>query len=161
MDQANLDLELETDEGTGPMLNSRFIVYDDATGQPIVPGYAVKGHPTIGYGIALDVRGISLAEALFLLHDGETDFWNQIIAALPWAVSLDPIRQCALLSMAYNLGVPGLLGFHNALSCMQASDWAGVLAALKASEWWEQVGQRAVRIGQMFLTGQYQIKGQQ
>ena len=160
MDRTNTDLELETDEGSGPMRGGNFVVYDDATGLPIVPGSVVKGHPTIAYGIALDVRGISMGEAMFLLHDGEDDFWSQITAALPWAANLDPVRQCALLSMGYNLGLGGMLGFHNALSCMQNADWPGTLANLKASAWWNQVGSRAVRIGNMFLTGQWQLPNQ-
>jgi lysozyme len=160
MDQPDTDIELETDEGTGPMRGGNFIVYDDATGLPIGPGSVVKGHPTIGYGIALDVRGLTPGEALFILHDGENDFWNQIVDSLPWAANLDPVRQCALLSMAYNLGLSGLLTFHNTLTCMQNQDWPGTLAGLKASAWWNQVGQRAVRIGNMFLTGQWQLSNQ-
>lgn len=156
MDQANTDAELKLDEGTGPMVGGRFVVYDDATGKPIVPGTLVKGHPTIGYGLALDVRGLSVAEAIFLLHDGETDFWNQLVAALPWVATLDDVRQAALLSMAYNLGIQGLLSFHNTLSCLQNQDWQGAVTNLKQSKWWGQVGQRAVRIANMFLTGNWQ-----
>jgi lysozyme len=136
------------------------VVYDDATGKPIVPGTLVKGHPTIAYGIALDVRGISMGEAMFLLHNAEQDIWNQVITALPWAANLDPVRQCALLSMAYNLGVPGLLGFPNTLNCLQRQQWAGAVANLKQSRWWTQVGDRAQRIANMFLTGQWQLTTQ-
>lgn len=156
MNQDRTDAELKLDEGTGPMKGGRFVVYDDASGKPIVPGSLVKGHPTIGYGLALDVRGLSMAEALFLLHSGEADIWAQVTAALPWALTLDDVRQAALLSMAYNLGVQGLLGFPNTLACMQKGDWAGTVANLKQSKWWGQVGDRATRIAQMFLTGAWQ-----
>jgi lysozyme len=158
MDQAHEDAELMTDEGTGPMKAGRFVVYDDATGQPIVPGTLVKGHPTIGYGIALDVRGISAAEALFLLHDGEQDFSNQLIAALPWTAALDDVRFAALLSMAYNLGIAGLLGFTTTLKYAQANDWPNAVASMKQSKWWGQVGSRATRIAAMLLTGQWQVQ---
>lgn len=139
------------------MRGGRFVVYDDATGQPIVPGSVVKGHPTLGYGLALDVRGISMAEALFLLHNGEGDFSAQLIAALPWAATLDDVRFCALLSMAYNLGIAGLLGFTTTLHYMQANDWPNAVVNLKQSKWWGQVGTRATRIANMFLTGQWQV----
>lgn len=157
MNQDRTDAELKLDEGTGPMKGGRFVVYDDANGQPIVPGTLVKGHPTIGYGRALDVGGLSMAEALFLLHSGEADMWAQVTAALPWALTLDDVRQAALLSMTYNLGVQGLLGFPKTLACMQKADWAGTVANLKQSKWWNQVGQRAQRIANMFLTGQWQV----
>ena len=43
----------------------RFVVYDDATGRPIVPGTHVIGHPSIGIGRALDVHfGDKLADAM-------------------------------------------------------------------------------------------------
>ena len=41
----------------------RLRVYDDATGEPLHPGMTLKGHPSIGYGRALDVNGISLKES--------------------------------------------------------------------------------------------------
>lgn len=160
MDQPNTDIELQTDEGTGPMRGGRFVVYDDATGKPIVPGTLVKGHPTIGYGIALDVNGISQAQALSLMHESEDDMWSQLVTAMPWAANLDPVRQCALLSMAYNLGIQGVLNFPNTMNCLRTGQWAGAVANLQQSRWWNQVGQRAQRIAQMFLTGQWQLKGQ-
>lgn len=158
MDQLHADAELKVDEGTGPMKGGRFVVYDDATGKAIVPGSVVKGHPTIGYGLALDVRGLSQAEALFLLHSGEDDFSKQLIAALPWTAELDDVRFVAILSMTYNLGITGLLGFVNTLKYMQAHDWPNAVANLKQSKWWGQVGTRAERIAAMLLTGQWQVQ---
>ena len=160
MDQAHEDAELMTDEGTGPMRGGRFVVYDDATGQPIVPGSVVKGHPTIGFGMALDVRGLSMAEALFLLHDGEQDFSTQMIAAFPWMAALDDVRFVAFLSMAYNMGIAGLQGFTNTMAYAQRGDWPNTVANLKQSRWWGQVGTRATRIANMLLTGQWQVQPQ-
>lgn len=158
MDQARTDAELKLDEGTGPRLpNGNFVVYDDATGKAIVPGTLVKGHPTIAYGLALDVHGLTPSQALSLLHDGETEFLTQLYAALPWTRTLDDVRLAAILSMAYNLGIQGLLGFPNTLACMQRGDWVATVANLKQSKWWNQVGQRAQRIANMFLTGQWQV----
>lgn len=156
--QDQIDAMLKVDEGTGPMKGGRFVVYDDATGQPIVPGSVVKGHPTIAYGLALDVRGLSMAEALWLLHTEEMDFQSQLTAALPWTTNLDSVRQAALLSMVYNLGVQGLLGFPKFLAAMQAHNWTTAVAELKNSKWWGQVGSRAVRISNMILSGQWQVK---
>lgn len=153
MDQQAADTELKLDEGGGPIRGGNFVVYDDATGKPIVPGTVVKGHPTIGYGFALDTRGLTPGEVLFILHDAENDFWSTIVQTLPWAAKLDPVRQVALLSMGYNLGVHGLLTFPDTLGCLERGEWAAAVANLKQSKWWTQVGNRAVRIGNMFLSG--------
>jgi lysozyme len=155
MDQQAADKELKLDEGTGPMRGGNYVVYDDATGKPIVPGSVVKGHPTIGEGFALDTRGLTPGEMMFVLHDAENDFWSDIVRAFPWAAKLDPVRQVALLSMGYNLGVHGLAMFPDTLACLERGQWADAVANLKQSKWWTQVGQRAVRIGNMFTTGKY------
>ena len=61
IDRELITCELTRDEG------QLLTVYDDATGAAIKPGTSVKGHPTIGIGRALDVHGISAAEAAYLL----------------------------------------------------------------------------------------------
>jgi lysozyme len=55
--------------------------------------------------------------------------------------------------MAFNLGITRLLGFRNALACMQAGDYAGASAQMKASAWYGQVGDRGVRLCQAMATG--------
>ena len=154
MDQQAADTELELDEGRGPMRGGNFVVYDDATGDPIIPGTVVKGHPTIGYGIALDVRGLKPAEAMFILHSAEEDIWSQVVNLFPWAAQLDSVRQVALLSMAFNLGVHGLAMFPNTMECLEQHAWSAAVANMKQSRWWNEVGARAVRIANMFLTGE-------
>lgn len=161
MDQQHTDQRIENDEGTGPQKGTRMVVYDDATGKPIVPGTHVIGHPTIGFGRALDVNGISLAEALMLMHDDENDVMAQLDSYLPWWRQMDDVRQAVLISMVFNMGIgsralgTGVLGFTKTLSLMQMGNYAGCAAQLRASKWYGQVGQRGERLAKMVETGSW------
>jgi lysozyme len=161
MDQQKADDRLKADEGTGPIKGGRFVVYDDATGKPIVPGSHVIGHPTIGYGRALDVNGLTPIEALDLLHNSEDETEAELDKALPWWRNLDDVRQVVMLSLAYNMGIgdatagTGLLGFHTTLTRWQAGDYVSAAAGLRASKWFTQVGKRGPLLANMLETGQW------
>lgn len=128
--------QLIRDEGT------RLKPYTDST-----------GHLTIGFGRNLTQVGISLAEAELLLDHDIQRTVADVLAALPWTTGLDPARRDALVNMAFNLGISGLLGFHKMLTACQAGDWA--TAALEAlnSDWARQVGPRAYRLSRQLETG--------
>lgn len=115
----------------------RLKVYDDATGQPIVPGYTLKGHPTVGYGRALDVNGLAPHEADFLL-DSEIPVRLanlKIIFAPPRWEALGAARQAALLDMHFALGASGIREFHQTLTALLNQQWDDAAAALLASKW--------------------------
>jgi lysozyme len=155
MDQTKTDGRLEADEGTGPLKGGRLVVYDDATGKAIVPGTLVKGHPTIGFGRALDVNGLSMAEALLLLHDDEGTVTDQLDASLPWWKNENDVRQAVLISLAFNMGIAGLLQFHNTLAAWQAGRYALAAEGMKDSVWYGQVGKRGPILVTMVLTGEW------
>jgi lysozyme len=71
--------------------------------------------------------------------------------ALPWASKLSPQRFGALVDASYNLGLTGLLGFHEALTAMEASDWVGAVKGFDASLWDKQVRHRVDTICYMVL----------
>ena len=130
------------------------MVYDDATGKPIRSGTTVVGHPTIGIGRALDVHGISHAEAVFLLED-------DIAAVLPdmprvvgpcWP-NLSPARQAVLAAMAFQMGANGLLAFRFTLNRIASYDFAAAADAMLASTWAKQTPARAQRMAQMMREG--------
>lgn len=72
---------------------------------------------------------------------------------LPWWRQLDEVRQRVLANMCFNLGIGGLLGFKNTLAAMQRGSYAVAAAGMKASDWYRQVGQRAVRLCSAMETG--------
>ncbi|HEX8301068.1 glycoside hydrolase family protein [Sphingomonas sp.] len=131
------------------------------------------GKLSIGKGRNLDDVGISAEETRLLgiskasaIRDGITQaqsdhlFANDIKRSeadldrkLPWWRTLDDVRQRVLLNMCFNMGIGTLLTFKNTLAKVQAGDWVGAEAGMRASLWHRQVGARALRLEKMMRTG--------
>ena len=133
----------------------RLVAYDDATGKSLGPGSVLEGHPTIGIGRALDVRGISSAEAEALFAADLVDTSTALERELAWVIELDPVRRAVLVDMAFNLGVRGLLTFRRALAALKAGDCETCAVEMLDSRWAEQVGRRATRDAWIMRTGEY------
>lgn len=134
----------------------RLTVYDDATGKPIVPGTLVKGHPTIGYGRALDVEGITKDEAEYLLSNDVSRVKIDVAEAIPWMTDLDEARRGVLQNMAFNMGVKGLLDFKNTLSLVKAGSYMNAATEMLNSKWAKQVGDRANHLARQMVSGEWQ-----
>lgn len=130
------------------------VVYDDATGKPVGPGSTLVGHPTIGYGIALDVGGISPAEAAELLANRLTTIASVMRSRL-WFGRLDGVRQDAVIAMAYQMGPHGVDGFHGMIASLEARMWETAASGALASLWGQQTPARALRVATMLRTGLY------
>lgn len=140
--------ELQLDEGL------RLLVYDDATGQPIVPGYRVVGHPTIGYGRALDLSGITNTEASTLLANSLIGLQVEL-EKLPWYVNLDDVRKGVILNLAYNMGMSGVLSFTRMIAYLENKNWNSAAYELTHSKWVTQVQRsRSARLIEQLRTGQ-------
>lgn len=139
--------ELILEEGT------RLYVYDDATGTPVVPGYKLIGHPTIGTGRALDVHGITAAEAQFLLTDDLISI-DTALRAYPWWVQLSSVRQFVICDMAFNMGTAGVLGFKRMIAALQRSDYDLAATEMLASTWNTELPSRAHRLANIMRTGE-------
>lgn len=132
----------------------RAFVYDDATGDPIRAGSIVHGHPTAGYGMALDVSPLTAGEALFLMRNRVAIARAGLSASLPWFTALGEVRQAVLLSMAYQMGVEGVLGFRGALGQMALGNWDGAAQMMLDSDWARETPARAEALATMMRTGQ-------
>ena len=117
------------------------------------PYKCTSGKLTIGIGRNLDDRGITEAEAAYLLGNDINDFQARLIREIPWMVELDAVRQRVLLDMAFNLGVPGLLKFKRTLAAIRGKEYDRAAAMMLDSRWATQVGQRAKRLSHMMATG--------
>ena len=73
--------------------------------------------------------------------------------ALPWWRGLSEARRRALLNMAFNLGLPRLLGFTAMLADLESGDFAGAARETIDSRWARQVGARAQRIATLLAEG--------
>ncbi len=110
------------------------------------------GKLTIGVGRNLEDKGISMAEALFLLRNDVEEVRTQL-ERYPWYTQLDPVRQKVLIDMAFNLGIGGLMQFRKMLAALEAGDYGKTADEMLDSKWARQVGKRAQRLAEMMRTG--------
>ena len=110
------------------------------------------GALTIGWGHNLDakpVRGLgpgsslSDAEAESLLRADLAELAFLLDTRMPWWRGLGSARAAALLDMAFNLGLSGLLGFGRMLAAARAQRFDEAAAEMLDSRWAAQVGRRA------------------
>lgn len=129
-------------------------VYDDGTGQPIAPGSHVVGHPTVGYGHCLDTRGLTKPQAERLRDDVLDELEHELSLKLPiYARQVDP-RRMALLELAYQCGVDGVLGFRKMLAHLEWREYGEARAELLDSAWARQTGAARVEaVAQMLGDG--------
>ena len=109
-----------------------------------------EGKLTIGIGRNLDDRGITENEARFLLNTDLEIVFTELDRKTPWWRSMPEPAQRGLANMCFNLGWPRLSGFKKMLTALASEDYS--TAALEAldSKWARQVGDRAVRISELF-----------
>jgi lysozyme len=115
-------------------------------GLRLKPYRCTAGRLTIGVGRNLEDRGITKSEALVLLHNDIADFWGRLTTRQSWVLAAPEAVQEALLNMAFNLGVDGLMQFSTTLGHLQAGRHAEAAGAMLASKWAQQVGKRAERL---------------
>jgi lysozyme len=103
---------------------------------------------TIGVGRNVRDKGLTGMEALYLL-DNDIDECEADLLTFPWFVTLNAIRQRAVLDLRFNLGPTKLRQFKKFLGAMNACDFPTAAAELMDSRWFLQVqpsrGQRIVR----------------
>jgi lysozyme len=110
---------------------------------------------TIGVGRNLTDVGISHDESMLLLKNDIIKATAQLLARLPWVAQLDEARRGVLVNMTFNMGVDGLLQFKQTLAHIQAGQWNDAAADMLNSKWAQQVGDRAKRLAQQLITGQW------
>jgi lysozyme len=105
-----------------------------------------QGNWLIGYGRNLKSRGISGDEAMMLMQNDILACQDDLDKHLTWWRRLSDLRQMAMLSLCYNLGIYGLKQFQAALTLMQAGRYREAAREFMQSKWARQVGYRARRI---------------
>jgi lysozyme len=145
MTTPNLISDLKVDEGC------RLQAYPDplSGGEPWTIGYGATG-PTI---TKTTVWSQAMADADLVRRVGI--IIQQLAMELPWFSTLDPLRQDVLCNMAYNIGIHGLLGFHNTLTFIEQGAYDAAANGMLASKWARQVPNRAKRLAEQMRTGVY------
>ena len=115
------------------------------------PYLCPAGKRTIGVGRNLDDRGITKAEAMMLLDNDISLVESELDHELPWWRALPDGPDRALANMAFNMGVPRLLGFRKMLEALKRGDYATAAKEAQNSQWAQQVGDRAQRVVSLIM----------
>lgn len=125
------------------------------------PYYCSEGYPTVGYGQRIGPKGARLDLYQFSVPEPVAKEWlKSHVVELSVSVAavtghIDGVRQAALVSMAYQLGIAGLLGFSKTMKAVKSGDWQTAHDEALDSLWARQTPARAKRIAKMLLTGEW------
>ena len=118
------------------------------------------GYSTIGIGRLVDSKkpgcGLRMNEMEFMLSNDIDDRTAELTKKLPWLYLLDKVRQGALLNMAFQMGVEGLLGFRTTLELVRKGEYKAAAENMLLSKWAQQTPTRAKRISKQMETGVWQ-----
>lgn len=117
------------------------------------------GFLTIGIGRLIDKRkggGITSEEAAYLLSNDIDRVEKEVSSRLPFYSTLNEPRKAALLNMAFQMGVTGLLGFQRALASIRDEHYADAEHHLLQSTWALQTPDRARRVARQIAIGEWQ-----
>jgi len=117
------------------------------------------GYLTIGVGRLIDERrigaGLRKDEIDYLLANDINDRIEQLKKRIPWFTGLTGARQGALLNMAFQLGVDGVLSFKNTLALIEQGNYEGAAQQMLLSKWAQQTPQRAKRVAEQIRSGEW------
>lgn len=136
-------------------------------GTELTPFHDSLGYPTVGTGFKIGPAGVPLDNYTFSLTQPVNDVWLQslvdetvtrmlvdedISKALPHCTSP---RYDILTSMAYQMGVAGLAGFHKMLEAICDEDREEAVTQMLDSNWALQTPERAERHAEVMESGQW------
>jgi len=133
---------LKIHEGTGPMKKGRHQMYQDS-----------EDIWTIGYGRNIQERGLSTAEADFLLDNDIADSIRDC-HKFDWYGALDEARQLVVTDMVFNMGLGRFMGFRKTIDFIERGLYEKASVEMMDSKWAKQVGPRAVRLSEIMKTGE-------
>ena len=123
------------------------------------------GYPTIGIGWKIGRHNQSLNdfEIMTICKSAAHDQCEFMVAGVTASLSnrlsffydLSEARQCVLISMAYQMGINGLLGFKNMIDAIEEGDFINAAHEGLDSLWAKQTPERAERQMKTLLHGKW------
>lgn len=122
-----------------------------------VPYKDSEGVLTVGYGRNLEANPFSEVEAVEWLKDhlGKVKAELERRGWGPLLNKLNEPRRSAVVQMAYQMGIDGLLGFKNMLAALRRGDFEQAAIEALDSKWQQQDPSRAAIIARMIQTGHW------
>lgn len=117
--------------------------------------YCSEGYPTIGIGWLIGYKDQPLEDfkAMTICKEAaRAQLANEVgiieralFREIPCYKLLNRARQMALISMAYQMGITGLLKFKKMLAALEAEDYTEAAIEAADSKWYKQTTNRAAR----------------
>jgi lysozyme len=130
------------------------------------PYYCTEGFPTIGIGFRIGNKGdplpqgrrMTLEEAQAALRYKIKVNVTALERQLPVAWSKCNLeRKATLISMVFQLGLQGFLGFRNTIAALERAEWHSVASNMLDSRWARQTPNRAHRHATVMLEGDFGV----
>ena len=99
---------------------------------------------------------ISRGSAEMLLYLDVKALAKELDDKLPWWRKMEEPRQAVLLNLAFNMGVPSLMGFKRFLAAAGSENWNSAAYERGDSRWAEQVKHRSRELITQFALGAWQ-----
>lgn len=147
----------------------RLIIHE---GLRLQPYFCSKKKLTIGVGRCIETNpftaeeekvigdwqhGITKCSAMYLLQNDIKKIYKGLKTKLKFFKDLDEERQYALIDMAFNLGIDGLLQFKKMLKAIEKGEYKIASRECLNSKYAKDVGQRAQRIASTIETGVFHL----
>jgi len=123
-----------------------------------VPYRDSLGHWTIGIGTLITedqaqelAHGVSYEWAYDRMVNDLQKMRKDLLTTYPWMSELSAIRLDTFTEMAYQLGVAGLMKFHDMLYCARSNDPEGVAREMLNSLWHRQTPARCEELADLYL----------
>lgn len=123
-------------------------------GLELLPYEDTVGKLTIGYGRNLTDRGITRAEAEYMLQFDVLQALEDVedLSGPAWH-HYSPRRKAVLIDMSFNLGKGRLKQFKKMWQALHRCDYDKAAAEMLNSRWANQVGQRALNLAEIMRNG--------
>lgn len=143
LDYVRLENEIIQDEGKEVNKDGLHILYFDHLGNPtICYGQLVSDKGGIPDHIARELLQWKIGEVVKRLDDN-----------MPWWRGESDMRKRALINMAFQLGIGGLMKFKRMLWAMQHGNYETAYKEALDSRWAKQTPNRAMRVAKMIRDG--------
>lgn len=124
-----------------------------------------EGYPTIGIGTKLGPKGapiehftltVSEKVAKAMLDDEVSGIVKSLVG-YRWYTQLNEDRQIIIKSMAYQMGISGLLKFRKMIAALESQDWKIAHDQALDSLWAKQTPKRANRHAEVLKSGDIKL----
>ena len=114
-----------------------------------------RGFLTIGVGWNLDAHNLPDEVIDLMLTISIARVQTGLRARIPWYLGLDEPRRAVLESMAFQMGVGGLMSFRKMLAAVQVGNWREAGAEILDSNLRTQTPERTGRYAEQLITGEW------